>query len=590
MDLHFNRAEATPAEREAVASVAGPAGPGGGAMDGVGGVDGRRHLLLPALLAVQKAVGWVSPGAVNELGRRLSVPPADVWGVATFYALISTEPGPPATVHLCEDLACRLAGAAEVAAALDRAGTPWRPSPCLGRCDRPSAAFVQHTGTRPDSVFAPAAAATLTSDASGAAAEPVVGPSGEGGRGATAVYAPGGAHLLARVAGGGAMSLDVYREAGGYRALARAVELGPAGTVAEVTASGLSGRGGAGFPTGLKWQAVAAAPVRPHYLVANGDESEPGTFKDRVLMERDPFAVVEAMTVAAFATGCQRGYAYVRGEYGEAAGALERAAAEARGAGLLGADVMGAGFDFDFEVRRGGGAYICGEETALINSIEGRRGEPRNKPPYPTEVGLFGKPTVVNNIETLANVVRVLAEGGPVFAATETRLFSVSGRVARPGLYELGHDVTLAGLLGRAGAASLRAVLVGGAAGTFVRADQTAFALTPAGARAAGAALGSGVVMAFGEGDDLGDAVRRITAFFRDESCGQCVPCRVGTVRQEESLARLAAGAGAAEYTSERALLDDLAAVMRDASICGLGQTAPSALQSALANGLLDAG
>lgn len=590
MDLHFNRAEATPAEREAVASVAGPAGPGGGAVDGVGGVGGRRHLLLPALLAVQKAVGWVSPGAVNELGRRLSVPPADVWGVATFYALISTEPGPPATVHLCEDLACRLAGAAEVAAALDRAGTPWRPSPCLGRCDRPPAAFVQHTGTRPDSVFAPAAAATLTSDASGAAAEPVVGPSGEGGRGATAVYAPGGAHLLARVAGGGAMSLDVYREAGGYRALARAVELGPAGTVAEVTASGLSGRGGAGFPTGLKWQAVAAAPVRPHYLVANGDESEPGTFKDRVLMERDPFAVVEAMTVAAFATGCQRGYAYVRGEYGEAAGALERAAAEARGAGLLGADVMGAGFDFDFEVRRGGGAYICGEETALINSIEGRRGEPRNKPPYPTEVGLFGKPTVVNNIETLANVVRVLAEGGPVFAATETRLFSVSGRVARPGLYELGHDVTLAGLLERAGAASLRAVLVGGAAGTFVRADQTAFALTPAGARAAGAALGSGVVMAFGEGDDLGDAVRRITAFFRDESCGQCVPCRVGTVRQEESLARLAAGAGAAEHTSERALLDDLAAVMRDASICGLGQTAPSALQSALANGLLDAG
>ena len=211
-------------------------------------------------------------------------------------------------------------------------------------------------------------------------------------------------------------SLDDYRAHGGYAALRRAFELGPEGVLREVKDSQLVGRGGAAFPTGVKWEAVARQPARPHYLVCNADESEPGTFKDRVLMEGDPFAVVEAMTIAAYATGCERGYLYLRGEYPEALHALEHALAEARQRGFLGDDVMGEGFSFDVEIRRGAGAYICGEETAIFESIEGKRGEPRNKPPFPVEVGLFGKPTVVNNVETLVNVLDVVLGSGPSFA------------------------------------------------------------------------------------------------------------------------------------------------------------------------------
>ena len=220
-----------------------------------------------------------------------------------------------------------------------------------------------------------------------------------------------GLRLLGRIGRADPTSLDAYRASDGYRALARAIELGPAGVIDEVIASKLVGRGGAAFPTGRKWDAVAKAPAQPHYLVCNADESEPGTFKDRLLMEEDPFALVEGMTIAGYATGCERGFLYLRGEYPLAAERMAGAIAAARAAGLLGADVMGAGFAFDIEIRRGAGAYICGEETALFNSIEGKRGEPRNKPPFPVQVGLFGKPTVVNNVETLVNVPALLARG-----------------------------------------------------------------------------------------------------------------------------------------------------------------------------------
>jgi NADH-quinone oxidoreductase subunit F len=218
--------------------------------------------------------------------------------------------------------------------------------------------------------------------------------------------------LLRRVGAVDPTSLDAYRAHGGYTALRRAVELGPEGVIREVNDSKLLGRGGAAFPMGRKWEAVARAAVRPHYLVCNADESEPGTFKDRVLMEEDPFSVLEAMTIAGFATGCEQGYLYIRGEYPHAARRLAGAIAQARGRGLLGENVMRQGFRFDIELRRGAGAYICGEETALLNSIEGYRGEPRNKPPFPVQVGLFGKPTVVNNVETLVNVLDIVLSGG----------------------------------------------------------------------------------------------------------------------------------------------------------------------------------
>ena len=395
-------------------------------------------------------------------------------------------------------------------------------------------------------------------------------------------------------------SLDAYRAAGGYEALRRALELGPAGVIAELKAAKLLGRGGAAFPTGAKWEAVARNPVRPHYFVANADESEPGTFKDRVLLDDDPYALIEALTIAGLTTGAEKGFVYLRGEYPTAAARLEHAAGEARARGLLGDDVMGSGLRFDLEVRRGAGAYIAGEETALFNSIEGRRPEPRNKPPYPVDRGLFDKPTGVNNVETLLSVLEVLRLGGDAYAevGTEgsagTRLFCLSGRVARPGLYEVPMGTTLGALLelagGVAGGGDPRAVLLGGVAGSFVGPDDLDLPLSFEGARAAGATLGSGVVVVLDDTVDVTAFVARVAEFFRDESCGQCVPCRVGTQRQEEVLGRLAAGRPLGSLEDELALLADLDAVMRDASICGLGQTASSLVTSALRRGLIGAG
>jgi len=590
VDLHLTSDEPDEVERDAVDAVVGvPAdrvaaergGSGAARRAERGGrtVRERRHLLLPALLALVDRVGWISPAGLGYASRRLGVPPAEAYGVASFYALLPLDPPRSATVaHVCVDLSCRIAGQADHA---ERAGELRRrlaaspdltvhDSPCLGLCDRAPAALVTTPG-KPARRFVDAEPA-----------EPIP------------QRAEPGLVLLRRVDSADPTDLDAYRAHGGYAALRRAFELGAAGVVAEIERSGLVGRGGAGFPTGRKWAAVAAQPVRPHHLVCNADESEPGTFKDRVLLEGDPFAVLEAMTVAAFATGCEHGWIYLRGEYPLAERRLQGAIDAARARGLLGPDVMGRGFAFDVEIFRGAGAYICGEETAIFNSIEGYRGEPRSKPPFPVEVGLFGKPTVVNNVETLVNVLPILTEGADAYrrtgteASPGTKLFCLSGTVGRPGVYEVPFGMSLGALIERAGGLTagrtLRAVLLGGAAGSFVGPDQLDLPLSMEGARAAGTTLGSGVVVVIDDRIDLTDLVRRIAAFFRDESCGQCVPCRVGTVRQEEALVRLSTGTGgAAGRARDLALLDEVGRAMRDASICGLGQTAWNAIESALA-------
>jgi NADH-quinone oxidoreductase subunit F len=554
-------------------------------------------------------MGWVSRGALNYISLRLEVPPAELWGVATFYHLLSTSPRPPVVAHVCDDIACRIRGGEALCEALERlVGPPgaasggngasaWMRSPCLGQCERAPAALVTVAGEMPRAVaLAPLAGgvaqildalrdppAASTRDDRSAPAERLR----QVARSVPQAGQPG-LRLLGRMGRMDPTSLDDYRTSGGYQALARAIAIGPAAVIEEVVASRLFGRGGAAFPTGRKWDAVARAAARPHYLVCNADESEPGTFKDRLLMEEDPFALVEGMTIAGYATGCPRGFLYLRGEYPLAAERMAAAIDAARAASLLGDDVMGAGFSFEIEIRRGAGAYICGEETALFNSLEGKRGEPRNKPPFPVQVGLFGRPTVVNNVETLVNVPALLREGGAAYGrigtgdSTGPKLFCVSGQVARAGLYEAPFGITLRQLLDLAGAEPIRAVLLGGAAGVFVGPADLDVPLTFEGTRAIGATLGSGVVMAFGESVDLLDLVRRIAEFFRDESCGQCVPCRVGTVRQEELLARLQARSSRAGADTELALLRDLGQVMRDASICGLGHTASSAVESAL--------
>ncbi|TME36297.1 MAG: NADH-quinone oxidoreductase subunit E [Chloroflexi bacterium] len=528
-------------------------------------VRSQRHLLLPVLHAIQDRVGWVSRGALEYACRRLSIPPAEAYGVVSFYARFALQPRGPLTLRVCDDIVCALFGADEVCAA---AGA--ERSPCLGLCDHAPAALVERSGSPFEEVqVAPVtseqAADILRGETWPTPLSPTL-PPGGGGR------------LLRRVGNYDPQRLDDYVRLGGFEALRRGREMGPEGVVREVTEARLLGRGGAAFPTGRKWESVAKAAARPHYLVCNADESEPGTFKDRVLMEADPFAVVEGMAIAAFATGCEKGYIYIRAEYPLARERIESAVALARGAGLV---------DIDIEVRRGAGAYICGEETALFNSIEGKRGEPRNKPPFPVEVGLFGKPTLPNNVETLLNVLDIVLDGGAAFASSGTkdstgsRLFCVSGHVERPGLYEVVMGTPLRELLQQAGAGTIQAVLLGGAAGSFLTPDQVDVPLSFEGTRAIGATLGSGAVVVFDESADMKHVLLRIARFFRDESCGQCVPCRVGTKRQEEILERML-GERIGDARADAMLLSDIAQAMRDASICGLGQTAANAIASGL--------
>lgn len=603
MDLRLMTAEPTAAERDAVDKVLGEPDSGwvGGlrrAVDGHAAVGGRsirerRHQLLPALHAVQSSAGWISQGALNYICRRLTVPPAEAYGVVTFYAMLSTTPRPPRVAHVCDDVSCAVAGAGGLKAALERKLGPaglgtgevtWIRSPCLGMCDQAPAVFLQLAGGH-DWAIGSAEPDSVVSGLVGQTPAFETGDSSD-------LHVSSGGPLLARVGKESPSDLGDYRAAGGYSALARAFDMGPQAVIDEITLSGLTGRGGAAFPTGRKWQAVADA-AGPRYVVANGDESEPGTFKDRVLMEGDPFAVIEAMTIAGWAVGAEKGYLYIRGEYPLATQRLGDAIEQARVYGLLGGNVLGRGVAFDIELRRGAGAYICGEETALFNSIEGYRGEPRSKPPYPTERGLFGQPTLVNNIETLANVLPIINGGGQAFAATGTpgstgtKLFCLSGSVNRPGVYEVAFGATLGQLLDMAGGVRpgrrLQAILVGGAAGSFVEPDSLDVPATFEGLGAIGASLGSGAVVVFDDTVEMPSIVGRIAEFFRDESCGQCVPCRVGTVRQEEALHRLIEG----PPDGQVGLLNEIAAVMRDGSICGLGQTAATAVQSAVALGLV---
>jgi len=608
-------AEASPDERAAVDALLGPPESGwDGALErsaadmrfsrGGGAARERRDLLLPALHALQSRVGWISEGGMNYVCQRLTVPPAEAYGVATFYAMFSVKERPGTVVHVCDDLACRVAGAASMCEALEErigpeganagAGT-WMRSPCLGMCEKAPAVLVQHAGTDvADSAIGSATEADVERLVAGSAGAEFGRPTD-----LTVPSVPqtwsqtdrAGLRLLRRVGLVDPASIDDYRAHGGFEALRGALELGAEATIREVTDAKLMGRGGAAFPTGVKWSAVATQPVHPHYFVCNADESEPGTFKDRIIMEQDPFAVIEALTIAGFATGSERGYIYIRGEYPLATSRLEHAIAEARRHGFLGDDVMGHGFTFEVELRRGAGAYICGEETALFNSIEGKRGEPRNKPPFPVQRGLFGKPTGINNVETLVNVLEILRIGGPAYAqigtegSTGPRLFCVSGTVARPGLYEVEFGATLGEVIELAGGVQgeLKAILLGGAAGLFVTPDDLDAKLTFEDSRAGGYTLGSGVIMVFNAQVDLVDIVLRIARFFRDESCGQCVPCRVGTVRQEEALHRLVSGRVIGSPEDELRLLGEIDRVMTDASICGLGQTAAGAVRSAVA-------
>ena len=549
MDVKTRGVPPTTPEREAIESILGAA-PERDLHDARGGhaLRTRRHLLLPTLHAVNDRVGWLSPEAVDHIAERLDLGPAEVYGVATFYALFSTTERPARQEHVCIDLVCRANGSTEATVPVGA-----HPSPCLGVCERGRGTFTIDSG---DPVHR-----SVDPEPSPAAAVPQAGDDS--------------LVLLRRVGLVDPSSIDDYIATGGFEAWRVAREIGPEAIIDRVKASGLTGRGGAAFPTAVKWDAVRTQAEGPHYLVCNADESEPGTFKDRTLIENDPYGVLEAIMIASLAVGAEIAYIYLRGEYPRAEATLLHAMGQCHERGYTGHDV-----GFRIGLVRGAGAYICGEETAIFNSIEGHRGEPRNKPPFPFQVGLFGKPTAVNNVETLVNVPAILRGELPV---ANRRLFCLSGAVARPGVYEVELGPTLSELIELAGGprpgSEVQAVLLGGAAGGFAGPDDLDLPLTPDAVREVGLTLGSGVVMVLDQHVDLVDQLRRIAAFFRDESCGQCVPCRVGTVRQEEAIDRLV---GSGDATTDLALLRDIGQAMRDASICGLGQTAHNAIESAI--------
>jgi NADH-quinone oxidoreductase subunit F len=547
-----------------------------------------RSALLPALHATQKIYGYIPEPAAAEIAARLGAPLAEVHGVIDFYALFYRRPTARRVVRVCTDMACALQGSeALLKEACRKAGvgvdepTPdgrlmIERAPCLGLCEHAPALLAGDAAL--GSVDAEGLEEALVADFDDRAAGPGARLGGEL------------CLLTANVGRGRLTSLPEYLAGGGYRGLQAALQIEPTQVIEQVKASGLVGRGGAAFPTGIKLAGAASAPGEPKYVVCNADESEPGTFKDRVLLEEDPQRVLEGMLIAAYAIGAQQGYIYIRGEYPYAYQAVQQAINEARQAGYLGASVMGSGFAFNIELRLGAGAYICGEETALFESIEGRRGFPRLKPPFPTTNGLFDMPTAINNVETLCNLPYILEHGPQAYRTIGTRqspgpkLFCVSGDILRPGLYEVPFGVTLRHLLydlagGLPGGQGLQAVLFGGAAGAFATSEHLDVPLTFEDLRAAGLPLGSGVVMVFDERRDLRDVLLRLGRFFAHESCGKCYPCQLGTQRQYEILQRVATRQAVPGDTLR---LQDAGWTMSDASLCGLGQTAASAVLSAI--------
>jgi NADH-quinone oxidoreductase subunit F len=554
-----------------------------------------RSALLPILLEAQAHYGCLSQPVTTEIARTLGTPLADVHGVIEFYALLYNEPVGRTVLRVCTDpacalrggeavlaAACQLAGVAEGETSADDAVTVER-SPCLGHCNSGVSVNVSSGQPMRNKTYAHVAPDTVVGLFAG--------------HGRTTAdfwsedYVGGDLSIVTPLCGRGRRTrLVEYEAVGGMQALRKVLTtLTPAQVIDAMHQSDLLGRGGAAFPTWAKWDGAAKAPGQPKYFVVNADESEPGTFKDRVLLEGDPCRVLEGAIIGAYAIGASRIYIYIRGEYPLAIERVDAALQELRAVGYLGDNILGSGYSVDVEIRSGAGAYICGEETALFESIEGKRGFPRVKPPFPTTHGLFGKPTAINNVETLAQAPYILIHGPDAFQrlgtaeSTGPKLICVSGDVVRPGLYEIGFGATLRHLIenlaGGVVGGELQALLVGGAAGAFATPAELDTPITFQGLRAAGLTLGSGAIMVFNDKRDLRDILRRLARFFAHESCGKCYPCQLGTQRQFEILERLAEGE---LLSGDVRRLQDVGWTMTDASLCGLGQTAAAAVFSAM--------
>ncbi|MDG1072376.1 MAG: NADH-ubiquinone oxidoreductase-F iron-sulfur binding region domain-containing protein [Akkermansiaceae bacterium] len=525
--------------------------------------------LLPLLHAFHDRDGFLSDDALRAVSDGLKTPLADLYGTVTFYHHFSRTPGGLEAPRVCTGNICCMRGGNEILETLKSQGQAATEMPCSGRCDEPVPVLTGHTtlaGTSADNL------------------KPTPSP-------LPAPY-PGENEecLFSNIRKEGHNTLEGYQANGGFSALTKTLSNAtPEDVIETITASKLAGRGGAGFPTGIKWNAVAECDRHPKSIVCNADEGEPGCFKDRTLMDYDPYALIEGMIIAGFATGAPRGFIYLRYEYPETNALLERCLAEALEAGLLGNNIQDSGFTFHLYVRRGAGAYICGEEGSLLNSLEGKHPFPRNKPPFPVTHGFEDKPTAVNNVETLCAVPHIINRGAEWYQSLGlgehpgTKLISLSGDIKRPGNYEIPIGLPLKTLLydwaggpleGRSVQAVTMAGLSGGFLGHQILDDLT---LDDPCIRSHGSFLGAGGIMVFDDTRDMVKAAHDAMAFFAHESCGKCFPCRIGTQRLTERLNSEPNNLSHEAWTEE---VNDIGEAMKATSACGLGMAAPNVTES----------
>ena len=546
------------------------------------GHDRRR--LLDIARTVQRKLGCVSGPALDLLARELDIHRVEVEGLCSFYAFLSQQPKGKVVIRLCNDVIDQMAGATDVARGFEEElgikfgqTTPdgqisLEYTACIGMCDQAPAALVNDV-----------VVTELSSDAARRIVRDLrkhLDPS----RLVTRLGDGNNAHELVR-----AMVKNHIRQRGPIvfgplnsgEAMRKALAITPAEVIRAVKTARLRGRGGAGFPTGMKWEFTRAAGGDTRHVICNADEGEPGTFKDRVILTELPDRVFAGMTIAGYAIGAREGILYLRGEYAYLQKYLESVLAQRRNDNLLGKSILGRGFDFEIRIQMGAGAYVCGEETALISSCEGSRGDPKNRPPFPAQKGYLGKPTVVNNVETLACVTRILEEGPASFSefgspgSTGTKLLSISGDCQLPGIFEVPFGTRLGEVLKLAGGEDAIAVQVGGASGQMVAREEFGRTICYDDLATGGA------VMIFGPDRNVLDVASQFMHFFIEESCGYCTPCRVGNVLLKERLEKVMAGLG---EPSDLDYLQELGTTIKTTSRCGLGQTSPNPVLTTLKN------
>jgi NADH-quinone oxidoreductase subunit F len=548
----------------------------------------KRSALVPMALYAQDAFGCVTDEMIAAIARRLEVSVLQVTETLAYYSMIRRKPAGKYHVQVCTNISCMLRGSGAVwefvqkkleignhGVTADRMFS-LEEVECIGACTGGPAMQVNYDfyeNLTPE--FTSELLDHFDKGSRPTRSQPVTGSVHD--------RHPAEVPVISALFGVlNSNQLDVYLKHDGYKGLARALELSPAQIIDEVKKSNLRGRGGAGFPAGMKWSFVPKDTQKPKYILCNADESEPGTCKDRPLMEMVPHQLIEGIVIAGRAVDAHRGYIYIRGEYRYVLEIVDAAIEEAYTAGYLGKNILGSGFDFDLSTHTGAGSYECGEESALMESMEGKRGYPRIRPPFPAVVGLYGSPTVINNVETLSAVPSILLRGGEWYASLGslknggTRLFCVSGHVNRPGIYELPMGFNLKRMIeevagGISGGKRLKAVIPGGSSCPLLKAEETDLPMDFDSLAKAGSMLGSGGVVVIDEDTCMVDLARRIMRFYAVESCGWCIPCREGTDWLRKLLDRFHSGGGAA---SDIPLIGELAKNMLGKTFCPLGDAA----------------